>query len=59
MMGLGEAADIKWWYEFLTEECDLMIGRDWHWAWKDNAWAVDFTDPRMETQVRLKMKDDS
>jgi hypothetical protein len=27
MMGLGEAADIRWWYEFLTEECDMIIGQ--------------------------------
>ena len=59
MMGLGEAADIKWWYGFLTEECGLQIGQDWLWGWKDNAWAVEFADPRMETQVRLKMRDDS
>ena len=55
MMGLGEAADIRWWYEFLTEECDMMIGRDWHWAWHNNAWAVEFSDPRRETEVRLRL----
>jgi len=56
-MGLGEAADIRWWYEFLTEECDMTIGRDWHWAWKDNAWAVEFSDPRRETEVRLRLRE--
>ena len=59
MMGLGENADIKLWHQFLTEECDLVLGRDWRWGWKDNAWAVQFTDPRMETHVLLKMRDDS
>ena len=59
MMGLGENADIKLWRQFLTEECGLALGRDWRWGWKDNAWAVEFADPRMETQVRLKMRDDS
>jgi hypothetical protein len=57
MMGLGEAADIRWWYEFLTEECDMIIGRDWSWAWKDNAWAIDFLDPRRETEVRLRLRE--
>ena len=56
-MGLGEAADIRWWYEFLTEECDMIIGRDWSWAWQDNAWAVEFTDPRRETEVRLRLRE--
>ena len=59
MMGLGENADIKLWHQFLTEECDLALGQDWRWGWKDNAWAVQFTDPRMETHVLLKMRDDS
>jgi hypothetical protein len=57
MMGLGEAADIRWWYEFLTEECDMMIGRDWQWTWYNNAWAVEFSDPRMETEVRLRLRE--
>ena len=57
MMGLGEAADIRWWYEFLTEECDMTIGQDWHWAWQDNAWAVEFLDPRRETEVRLRLRE--
>ena len=57
MMGLGEAADIRWWYEFLTEECDMTIGQDWSWAWQDNAWAVEFLDPRRETEVRLRLRE--
>jgi hypothetical protein len=57
MMGLGDAADIRWWYEFLTEECNMTIGQDWHWAWKDNAWAVEFSDARMETEVRLRLRE--
>ena len=57
MMGLGEAADIRWWYEFLTEECDMIIGQDWSWAWKDNAWAVEFSDQRRETEVRLRLRE--
>jgi hypothetical protein len=56
-MELGDAADIKWWYEFLTEECDLIIGRDWSWVWKNDAWAVDFVDPRRETEVRLRLRE--
>jgi len=54
MMVLGEQADIKWWFRFLTEECDLMIGQDWHWAWQDNCWAIDLRDPAQETWLRLK-----
>jgi len=57
MMELGDAADIRWWYEFLTEECDLVIGRDWSWAWNNDAWAVDFVDPRRETEVRLRLRE--
>ena len=56
-MVLGEAADIKWWYAFLTEECDLRIGQDWHWTWQDNAWAVEFRDSKYETLVRLRLHD--
>jgi hypothetical protein len=59
MMGLGEAADIRWWYEFLTEECGLTIGQDWCWGWKDDAWAIEFTDAKQETRVRLKLRDDT
>jgi hypothetical protein len=61
MMGLGDAADIKWWYAFLTEECDLMIGRDWHWSWDhgSNCWAVEFADAKQETRVRLMIRYDS
>ena len=59
MMGLGENADIKLWHLFLTEECGLALGQDWQWGWKDNAWAVEFNDPRMEVHVHLKMRDDS
>lgn len=55
MMCLGELADIRWWYRFLVEECALEIGHDWVWAWHENAWAVEFLDPRSETYVRLKL----
>jgi len=55
MMSLGESADIKWWYQFLTEECDLRLGEDWTWGWQDNAWAVEFRHPRSETLVRLRI----
>ena len=57
MMELGESADIRWWYEFLTQECDAIIGRDWHWAWHNNAWAVEFTDTQKETWVRLRLQE--
>lgn len=56
MMALGDTADIKWWYDFLTQECDLRIGSDWHWAWHANAWAVEFVDGRSETLVWLKLR---
>lgn len=59
MMALGEVADIKAWYRFLEEDCELRIGQDWCWAWYDNAWAVEFLDPKVEIMVRLKMSDDS
>lgn len=55
MMALGEWADIRWWHQFLTEECDLRLGADWTWGWQDNAWAVEFRDPRSEILVRLKL----
>ena len=55
MMALGDLADIKWWYHFLTEECQLRLGTDWTWGWQDNAWAVEFRDPRSETLVRLRL----
>jgi len=58
VIGLGEGASIRAWYEFLEEECDLRIGQDWRWAWRDNCWAVEFMDPRIETKVRLKMRDE-
>lgn len=57
MMGLGEMADIKWWHEFLTQECALCLGRDWTWGWLDNAWAIEFKDPKNETLVRLKLRE--
>lgn len=57
MLSLPENASIKLWYDFLVEECGLDIGRDWHWAWHDNRWAVEFSDLRNETAVRLKMAD--
>ena len=59
MMALGEAADIKWWYEFLTEACDLRLGEDWSWAWQDDCWAVEFENPQHETLVRLRLRGDS
>jgi hypothetical protein len=55
MMSLGESADIKWWFHFLTEECHLRLGTDWSWGWQHDAWAVEFRDPKHETLVRLKM----
>lgn len=58
MISLEENASIKLWYDFLVEECGLDIGRDWHWAWYNNRWAVEFTDPKYETKVRLKMQDE-
>ena len=59
MMELGEEADINAWYHFLAEECGLKIGRDWRWAWSNNAWAIEFWDPKVETMIRLKMNNDS
>lgn len=61
MMALGDGADIKAWYHFLTEECDLKIGQDWHWSWDhgSNCWAVEFADEKQETRVLLKVRNDS
>ena len=56
MMALGDAADIKWWYHFLADECRLRLGRDWSWAWHNNAWAVNFADSRSEVLVRLRLR---
>lgn len=56
MMSLGELADIRWWHEFLVEECQLRLGDDWVWAWHENAWAVEFRDPRSETYVHLRLR---
>lgn len=56
-MPLGELADIKWWYEFLVEECQLCLGKDWTWGWQDNAWAVEFHDPKSHTLVLLRLQD--
>lgn len=56
MMALGHAADIKWWYHFLADECGLRLGQDWSWAWHDDAWAVEFADSKSEVVVLLKLK---
>jgi len=57
MMGLGEAADIKWWYQFLVEECGLNLGEHWVWGWQDDAWAVEFAHDSYQTLVTLKLRD--
>jgi hypothetical protein len=56
MMAIGEAADIKWWYHFLTEECELRLGEDWTWAWYKDAWAVEFRDPQSQIMVLLRLR---
>lgn len=55
MIPLGETADIRGWYRYLAEECDLEIGQDWCWAWDHdrNCWAIEFADPKNESFFTL------
>jgi len=48
--------NIQKWYEWLESQ-GLEIGRDFRWAWKDNAWAVEFTNTQKETWVRLRLRE--
>lgn len=45
-------------FEWLEQELDLKIGRDWFWTWDHSADhpAVEFVDPRAELLVQLKAK---
>lgn len=54
MILMREDWNLKQWHDFLDEEMDLQIGKDWHWAWQDNNWAIEFSNPVVETAVRLK-----
>lgn len=54
MILMREDWNLRQWHDWLVEEMDLHIGQDWHWAWHDDRWAIEFVDPRMETAVRLK-----
>ena len=46
--------NLRQWHDWLLQEMDLYIGRDWQWAWQNDRWAIEFRDPRNETAVRLK-----
>ena len=55
MILLNEKANIRAWYRFLVEQCDLQIGKDWCWAWEQNCWAIQFHDEQTEVIVRLRI----
>jgi hypothetical protein len=55
MLILRNEWNMRQWYDWLREEMDLEIGRDYRWAWAENHWAIEFLDPRVETMVRLKV----
>jgi hypothetical protein len=42
--------------KFLTAN-QLNIGKDYHWAWHNDSWAVKFTDPNVELLMTLKLKE--
>lgn len=54
MILMREDWNLRQWHDFLLEEMDLQIGRDWHWTWEDNNWGIEFVNPVVETAVRLK-----
>jgi len=54
MLLLRRDWNFRQWHDWLLEEMDLQIGRDYRWAWKDGNWAIEFTDPKTEMMVRLK-----
>lgn len=41
------------WFNWLTTQ-GLVIGQDFHWAWKDDCMAVEFKDPHNEVIFLLK-----
>jgi hypothetical protein len=45
-------------FDWLEQDLDLKIGRDWHWTWDNstNFPAVEFIDPNIELIVQLKAK---
>lgn len=54
MILMREDWNLRQWCDWLEEEMDLHIGRDYRWCWRDNRWAIEFMDPRVETAVLLK-----
>lgn len=56
MLILSTDWNLRQWYDWLEEEMDLQIGKDYSWAWQDNCWAIDFHDPQVEIIVRLKSR---
>ena len=42
------------WYNFLNQDLELEIGRDFVWAWQDDYMAIDIFDDKIATLVRLK-----
>ena len=55
MLPLDEIWNLREWHDWLLQECGMAVGRDYRWAWANNRWAIEFTEPRDETLVRLKM----
>lgn len=49
--------NLRQWHTFLYRQLDLVVGRDYQWAWdhETNRWAIEFHDVANETLVRLKV----
>ena len=39
------------------EANQLLVGKDYHWAWYNDSWAVNFTDPNVELLIALKLRE--
>lgn len=53
-MDLGNTWNLQQWYDFLADECGLVIGQDFRWSWQNNKMGIYFMDPKVELMVRLK-----
>lgn len=56
MIILRDDWNLRQWHDWLEKEMHLRIGEHYRWAWSDNHWAIEFTDPKLETAVRLKVR---
>lgn len=43
------------WYNWFTDQ-GMVLGKDYHWSWKDNFMAVCFEDPQHEVIFILKQE---